>query len=89
VRWIRAACLVVKDTWDGSIRMNAQELRQLTGEGVSSRLEATAQIAESDPRRPGTQPGRYRGLAVLSVPCSPAADAGRDRQEARPCMMID
>ena len=41
------ARLVVTDTWGGSIRMSVQEFRQLAREGVSSRFEAMAQIAES------------------------------------------
>ena len=41
------ARLVLTDTWGGSIRMSAEEFRQLAREGVSSRFEAMAQIAES------------------------------------------
>ena len=33
--------------WGGSIRMSTEEFRQLAIEGVSSRFEAMAQIAES------------------------------------------
>jgi hypothetical protein len=40
---------VLADTWGGSIRMSAEEFRQLAREGVSSRFEAMAQIAESWP----------------------------------------
>jgi hypothetical protein len=43
------ARLILKDTWGGSIRLSAQEFRQLAREGVSSRFEAMAQIAESWP----------------------------------------
>lgn len=43
------ARLVLTDTWGGSIRMSAEEFRQLAREGVSSRFEAMAQIAESWP----------------------------------------
>ena len=43
------ARLVLTDTWGGSIRMSADEFRQLAKEGVSSRFDATAQIAESWP----------------------------------------
>ena len=43
------ARLVLADTWGGSIRMSAEEFRQLAREGVSSRFEAMAQIAESWP----------------------------------------
>ena len=43
------ARLVVTDTWGGSIRMSAEEFRQLAREGVSSCFEAMAQIAESWP----------------------------------------
>ena len=43
------ARLVLTDTWGGSIRMSAGEFRQLAREGVSSRFEAMAQIAESWP----------------------------------------
>ena len=43
------ACLVLTDTWRGSIRMSAGEFRQLAREGVSDRFEAMAQIAESWP----------------------------------------
>jgi hypothetical protein len=41
------ARLVLTDTWGGSIRMSTEEFRQLAREGVSSRFEAMAQIAES------------------------------------------
>ena len=41
------ARLVLTDVWGGSIRMSTGEFRQLTREGVSSRFEAMAQIAES------------------------------------------
>ena len=41
------ACLVLTDVWGGSIRMSTGEFRQLAEEGVSSRFEAMAQIAES------------------------------------------
>ena len=41
------ARLVVPDGWGGSIRMSTGEFRQLAREGVSSRFEAMAQIAES------------------------------------------
>ena len=43
------ARLVLKDTWGGSIRLSTEEFRQLAREGVSSRFEAMAQIAESWP----------------------------------------
>lgn len=43
------ARLVLTDTWGGSIRMSAEEFRQLAREGVSRRFEAMAQIAESWP----------------------------------------
>jgi hypothetical protein len=43
------ARLVLSDAWGGSIRMSAEEFRQLAREGVSSRFEAMAQIAESWP----------------------------------------
>jgi hypothetical protein len=43
------ARLVLTDTSGGSIRMSAEEFRQLAREGVSSRFEAMAQIAESWP----------------------------------------
>jgi hypothetical protein len=43
------ARLVLIDTWGGSIRMSAEEFRQLAKEGASSRFEAMAQIAESWP----------------------------------------
>jgi hypothetical protein len=43
------ALLVLKDTWGGSIRMSTEEFRQLAREGVSSRFEVMAQIAESWP----------------------------------------
>ena len=43
------ARLVLTDTWGGSIRMSTQEFRQLAAEGVSSRFEAMAHIAESWP----------------------------------------
>ena len=43
------ARLVLTDTWGGSIRMSTGEFRQLAREGVSSRFEAMAQIAESWP----------------------------------------
>jgi hypothetical protein len=43
------ARLVLTDTWGGSIRMSAEEFRQVAREGVSSRFEAMAQIAESWP----------------------------------------
>ena len=41
------ARLVLTDVWGGSIRMSTGEFRQLAREGVSSRFEAMAQIAES------------------------------------------
>jgi hypothetical protein len=41
------ARLVLTDTWGGSIRMSADEFRQLAREGVSNRFEAMAAIAES------------------------------------------
>ena len=41
------ARLVLTDTWGGSIRMSTEEFRQLAREGVSSRFEAMAQIADS------------------------------------------
>ncbi len=41
------ARLVLTDTWGGSIRMSTEEFRQLAREGVSSRFETMAQIAES------------------------------------------
>ena len=41
------ARLVLTDVWGGSIRMSIREFRQLAREGVSSRFEAMAQIAES------------------------------------------
>jgi hypothetical protein len=41
------ARLMLTGTWGGSIRMSTGELRQLAREGVSSRFEAMAQIAES------------------------------------------
>ena len=41
------ARLVLTDVWGGSIRMSTGEFRQLGREGVSSRFEAMAQIAES------------------------------------------
>jgi antitoxin (DNA-binding transcriptional repressor) of toxin-antitoxin stability system len=41
------ARLVLTDTWGGSIRMSIEEFRQLAREGVSSRFDAMAQIAES------------------------------------------
>jgi hypothetical protein len=40
------ARLVLKDTWGGSIRMSTGKFRQLAREGMSSRFEAMAQIAE-------------------------------------------
>jgi hypothetical protein len=43
------ARLVLSDAWGGSIRMSVEEFRQLAREGVSSRFEAMAQIAESWP----------------------------------------
>jgi hypothetical protein len=43
------ARLVLTDAWGGSIRMSAEEFRQLAREGVSSRFEAMAQIAGSWP----------------------------------------
>lgn len=43
------ARLVLKDTWGGSIRMSTEEFRQLAREGVSSRFEMMAEIAESWP----------------------------------------
>lgn len=43
------ARLVLKDTWGGSIRMSTEEFRRLAKEGVSSRFEMMAQIAESWP----------------------------------------
>jgi hypothetical protein len=43
------ARLVLTDTWGGSIRMSTEEFRQLAREGVSSRFDAMAQIAESWP----------------------------------------
>ncbi|HEY6315532.1 MAG TPA: hypothetical protein VIY52_32655 [Streptosporangiaceae bacterium] len=43
------ARLVLTDTWGGSIRMSTQEFRRLAREGVSSRFETMAQIAESWP----------------------------------------
>ena len=43
------ARLVLTDTWGGSIRMSADEFRQLAREGVSNRFEAMAAIAESWP----------------------------------------
>ena len=43
------ARLVLTDLWGGSIRMSTAEFRQLAREGVSSRFEAMAQIAESWP----------------------------------------
>ncbi len=39
--------LVLTDTWGGSIRMSVQKFRQLAREGVSSRFDTMAQIAES------------------------------------------
>jgi hypothetical protein len=41
------ARLVLTDPWGGSIRMSVQEFRQHAREGVSSRFDAMAQIAES------------------------------------------
>ena len=41
------ARLVLTDVWGGSIHMSTGEFRQLAREGVSSRFEAMAQIAES------------------------------------------
>ena len=41
------ARLVLSDVWGGSIRMSTGEVWQLAREGVSSRFEAMAQIAES------------------------------------------
>jgi hypothetical protein len=41
------ARLVLTDTWGGSIRMSAKEVRLLAREGISNRFEAMAQIAES------------------------------------------
>ena len=41
------ARLVLTDVGGGSIRMSTGEFRQLAREGVSSRFEAMAQIAES------------------------------------------
>ena len=41
------ARLVLTDVWGGSIRMSTGEFRQLAREGVSSRFEVMAQIAES------------------------------------------
>jgi hypothetical protein len=41
--------LVLKDVWGGSIRMSTEEFRRLAREGMSSRFEAMAQIAESWP----------------------------------------
>jgi hypothetical protein len=41
------ARLVLTGVWGGSIRMSTGEFRQLAQEGVSSRFEAMAQIAES------------------------------------------
>jgi hypothetical protein len=43
------ARLVLSDAWGGSVRMSTEEFRQLAREGVSSRFEAMAQIAESWP----------------------------------------
>jgi hypothetical protein len=43
------ARLVLTDTWGGSIRMSTDEFRRLAQEGISSRFEAMAQIAESWP----------------------------------------
>ena len=39
--------LVLKDTWDGSIRTSTGEFRQLARAGVSPRFEAIAQISDS------------------------------------------
>jgi hypothetical protein len=41
------ARLVLSDAWGGSIHMSTGEFRQLAREGVSSRFETMAQIAES------------------------------------------
>jgi hypothetical protein len=41
------ARLVLTDLWGGSIRMSTGEFRLLAREGISSRFEAMAQIAES------------------------------------------
>ena len=43
------ARLVLTDMWGGSIRMSVEEFRHPAREGVSSRFEAMAQIAESWP----------------------------------------
>jgi hypothetical protein len=43
------ARLVLKDTWGGTIRMSTAEFRQLAREGVSSRFEMMAEIADSWP----------------------------------------
>jgi len=40
---------VLTDTWGGSIRMSTEEFRQLAREGLSSRFDTMAQIAESWP----------------------------------------
>ena len=55
------ARLVLTDTWGGSIRMSTGEFRQLAREGVSSRFEAMAQIAESWSLLPGADPNCQRG----------------------------
>jgi hypothetical protein len=43
------ARLVLKDTWGGSIRMSTAEFPHLATEGISSRFEMMAQIADSWP----------------------------------------
>jgi hypothetical protein len=41
------ARFVLTDVWGGSIHMSTEEFRQLAMEGVSSRFETMAQIADS------------------------------------------
>jgi hypothetical protein len=73
------ARLVLKDTWGGSIRMSIAEFRQLAREGVSSRFETAAQIADSWPevRRHHSGPSGQHDDVVSDRRRVPATTPGR------------